>query len=281
MGEPTLATKPIVVFVSQSHIAAANGYESIFHAQRRYLQHAMYLLVTGGRVGVAPVESPQHCLDAATGTGIWALQYAKQNPNCQVIGSDLSLIQGEQQTPNCRFIQQDLEQEEWEFEQQFDHIHFRYIVTCFDDTPAVIKKAYDCLKPGGWIEFYDTEPVIIPLDDTSRGTAVERWCDLIVQGAQAAGRDVLKPEKYAGWCEQTGFVNVTEKRFPLPNNGFWPKDTTMKKIGQYCLKNQTSLIDSLTKFIRLAGLSAEETATFQCEVKKNLRDPKIHYFKEV
>lgn len=206
---------------------------------------------------------------------------AKVNTNCQVIGSDLSLIQGEQLTPNCRFIQQDLEKEEWNFAHQFDHIHFRYVVTCFDDMPAVIKKAYDCLKPGGWIEFYDTVPVIIPLDGTSHGTAVERWCKLIVDGAKATGRDVLKPEKYAKWCEQIGFVNVTEKRFPLPNNGFWPKDPFMKKIGQHSMKNQTGLVDSLTKFIRLAGLSAEETTTFQAKVKENLRDPKIHYFKEV
>lgn len=198
-----------------------------------------------------------------------------------MIGSDLSLIQREKLTPNCQFIQQDLEKEEWKFEHQFDHIHFRYVVTCFDDMPAIIKKAYDCLKPGGWIEFYDTEPVIIPLDDTVHGTAVEQWCKLIIQGALAAGRDVLKPEKYAKWCAEAGLVNVTEKRFPLPNNGIWPKDPTMKKMGRYSMKIQTSLVDSLTKFIRLAGLSAEETAIFEAQVKENLRDPKIHYFKEV
>ncbi|KAJ4150185.1 hypothetical protein LMH87_010948 [Akanthomyces muscarius] len=241
-------------------------------------QHELYLEVTGGQLGIAPVKSPQHCLDAATGTGIWAIQYAQKNPDCQVVGTDLSLIQGGQVTPNCRFVQQDLENEDWIFEHQFDHIHFRYVVACFDDTPAVIKKAYDCLKPGGWIEFYDVLPIVVPLDDNVRGTAVEQWYNLILQGALTAGRDMSRPERYARWCEDTGFVNVTERRFPFPSNGLWPKDATMKKIGKYFMKIQIGLVGSLNKFVRLAGLSVEEAASLEARAKEDLRDPKIHYY---
>ncbi|OAR00466.1 hypothetical protein LLEC1_03988 [Akanthomyces lecanii] len=221
-------------------------------------------------LGLAPVESPQHCLDVATGTGIWAIQY--------VLGTDLSLIQGGQVTPNCRFVQQDLENENWKLENQFDHIHFRHVVTCFDDTPALIKKAYDSLKPGGWIEFFDMLPLLVPLDDTVRGTAVEQWYNTIFQGARIAGRDMSRPKRYAQWCEDTGFVNMTERRFPLPSNGRWPKDSTMKKIGEYFMKNQIGLVGSLSKFVRLTGLSEEKAASLEARAKEDLRDPKIHYY---
>lgn len=206
---------------------------------------------------------------------------AQRNPNCQVLGSDLSLIQTGQPPANCRFIQQDLENEEWKFEHRFVYIHFRYIVICFDDTRAVIKKAYDGLKPGGWIEFYDVVPVTLPVDDTIHGSAVEQWYKLFAQGARAAGRDLLRPEQYGRWCEEAGFVNLTVKRFPLPGNGLWPKDFAMKKIGNIFMTTQTGLVDILTKFIRLAGQSAEETASLEARVKKDLRNPNIRYYQNM
>ncbi|QPH06199.1 hypothetical protein C2857_004518 [Epichloe festucae Fl1] len=35
-----------------------------------------------GRLGRAPVKEPRDVLGVATGTGIWAVQYATANPSC-------------------------------------------------------------------------------------------------------------------------------------------------------------------------------------------------------
>ncbi|KAJ4150186.1 hypothetical protein LMH87_010948 [Akanthomyces muscarius] len=192
-------------------------------------QHELYLEVTGGQLGIAPVKSPQHCLDAATGTGIWAIQYESGLPSGWHRPQPDPRRAGDPKLP---------------------------LFACFDDTPAVIKKAYDCLKPGGWIEFYDVLPIVVPLDDNVRGTAVEQWYNLILQGALTAGRDMSRPE----------------------SNGLWPKDATMKKIGKYFMKIQIGLVGSLNKFVRLAGLSVEEAASLEARAKEDLRDPKIHYY---
>lgn len=206
---------------------------------------------------------------------------AERNPECRVIGSDLSLIQRQNLTPNCNFVQQDMENEDWLFDHKFDYIHFRYIVTCFNDTRAVIKRAYDSLRPGGWIEFYDVTALIVELDSSVHDTAVEKWCKLLVQGGLLVDKDLIKPQKYAQWCRDTGFVTVTEKRVPLPSNGIWPKDPRMKEIGKKSLINQLNLVDSLTKFITLAGLSAEETSHLERQVKDDFRNPALHFYKEV
>lgn len=74
-------------------------------------QHEMTFILLDKRLSVAPVQDPKHVLDVATGTGIWALDYATENPECQVIGTDLSLIQPDMEdtVPNCRFIREDSE----------------------------------------------------------------------------------------------------------------------------------------------------------------------------
>lgn len=45
------------------------------------------------KLHLAPLENPQHVLDIATGTGIWAIQFAQLYPSSTVLGTDLSPIQ--------------------------------------------------------------------------------------------------------------------------------------------------------------------------------------------
>lgn len=84
---------------------------------------------------------------------------AEQHPESQVIGTDLSAIQPERKLANCSFVQDDAE-EEWLFGStdnpiQFDYVHLRMVVTCFDHPRKVMQNAYKNMKPGGWIEYVD------------------------------------------------------------------------------------------------------------------------------
>ena len=47
------------------------------------------LLVMGGHLYKAPLENTQRVLDIGTGTGIWAIDYATDHPEAEVIGLDL------------------------------------------------------------------------------------------------------------------------------------------------------------------------------------------------
>lgn len=50
-------------------------------------------LVTNSALYRAPMRSPKNMLDIATGTGISAIQFAKEHPESNVVGTDLSTIQ--------------------------------------------------------------------------------------------------------------------------------------------------------------------------------------------
>lgn len=57
----------------------------------------MIILMLDNRLGMAPPNNPganvKRVLDVGTGTGIWAIDYADEHPDTQVVGVDLSPIQ--------------------------------------------------------------------------------------------------------------------------------------------------------------------------------------------
>lgn len=113
------------------------------------LQHKAWELVLGNKLFMAPIGEAVDVLDIGTGTGIWAIEFARQHPESQVVGTDISLVQPRKNLPhNCTFEREDSE-EEWVFDKLFDYIHWRLMFTCFGDFKAMIQKVFDHLKPGG------------------------------------------------------------------------------------------------------------------------------------
>lgn len=65
------------------------------------LQHHLFRMTMNGSLYAAPVSNPQNVLDIATGTGIWAIEFAEEHPGARVVGTDLSPIQPAFVPPNC------------------------------------------------------------------------------------------------------------------------------------------------------------------------------------
>lgn len=138
-------------------------------------------------------------LDLATGTGIWAVEFAQQNPASTVIGSDLSLIQP-LELPNCSFVREDME-EPWVHEPgSLDYIHGRWIYSCLTSPETVFQSAFEALVPGGWIELQDGDPFIQGEDSSS----MKRAMDLFIAGATTIGRDFRVTRRYKGLLEAAG-----------------------------------------------------------------------------
>lgn len=58
------------------------------------LQHALCLLSTDQQLALAPIgNNVRNVLDLGTGTGIWAIDFADQYPEADILGVDLSAIQ--------------------------------------------------------------------------------------------------------------------------------------------------------------------------------------------
>ncbi|PVG02071.1 S-adenosyl-L-methionine-dependent methyltransferase [Serendipita vermifera] len=129
-------------------------------------QHIGVILGLGGlypaKEVVQAVLAPQEgqskaILDLGCGTGVWAVEMAKQFPWAEVVGVDLAPcpIATENLPPNCRFEVDDINLGLSHFEGHFDVIHLRFVAGGMKNFAQRMKDVHSCLKPGGivlWIE---------------------------------------------------------------------------------------------------------------------------------
>lgn len=257
----------------------------------------MCKLILDGRHGLAPINAPEHIVDIATGTGIWAVDFgivyhscptymrqhltlcisAKQHPQSTVVGIDLSEF-GTLSAPNVTFLQQDAEKDAWEFAQQFDYVHMRFVVTCFTDMRTVLRKALDNIKPGGWIEIHDVLGIPEFFDDGAPAPALERWCALCQTAAANIGRDFKKPLKYKSWLREVGFVDVEQRIFKSPGNT-WPSNPKLKKIGALQLQSLSGAMEGLRGgFLAAAGVSNDKADDLLAKALEEMRNTNCHFW---
>ena len=184
----------------------------LLEQKRLDLQHHLFQMTLKGEHHLAPIKNFIHrVLDIATGTGIWAIEFASDHPSAEVIGTDLSPIQPGYVPANCSFQIDDVE-DPWAFSQPFDYIHGRLLAACFKNFPCVVKQAFDNPRPGRYLELQDIVPPVC-YDNSWEGTEYKRWVSLCVEGGKALGMDWGKAAKYKHYMEEAGFVDVQQVEF--------------------------------------------------------------------
>ncbi|KAI9658035.1 MAG: hypothetical protein M1821_002695 [Bathelium mastoideum] len=238
------------------------------------LQHTIFLLLFEDKLHLAPLDNSNlhNVLDFATGTGIWAIEFAEHYPSANVVGTDLTPIQPQYVPPNCRFEIDDAE-DEWVYSHPFSYIHGRAILSCFADPALLIRKAFANLTPGGYLELQDLAPLEyeagVPEDQPIR-----TWMELTKEGAIKGGRPWDNAIRYAGWMRDAGFVNVEERVFKLPSNPYDGLSRRQKLIGTY---NRQNLLDgleglSMRNFTRNLGWDPAEVRVLVAKVREDLKN---------
>ena len=76
-----------------------------------------------------------------------------------------------------------------------------------------------------------------------------------------------------------GFVNVKEEPLMWPV-GTWPKGKKEKKIGQYMMINTMEALQgvSMALLTRHKGWSKEEVEVYLIDVRKDILNPKKHFY---
>ncbi|CAK7201625.1 hypothetical protein SEUCBS139899_004334 [Sporothrix eucalyptigena] len=241
------------------------------------LQHAVFLLMAHGKSYLAPIDKPKRVLDFATGTGIWAIEFALEFPESHVVGTDLSPIQPAFIPANCTFEVDDAE-DEWSFGEPFDYIHGRALVSCFRDPRAVLQSAYNSLTDGGILEIQDGHFPIKFASPPPADCALKRWFDLVLEGAARAGRPWTNARFYKGWMEDIGLEDVVERKFYWPVNP-WPRGAYYKTLGAYVQQDLLNGIEGLSlKLLGLLGWSFGDIQALLVEVRRDLLDTSIHAY---
>ncbi|KAJ5587023.1 methyltransferase [Penicillium hispanicum] len=246
------------------------------------LSHHIYLMLLKGELHLAPVKNPGRVLDLGTGTGIWAIDFADENPETEVIGVDLSPIQPSWLPPNCRFEVDDFEQP-WSYSQPFDYIHGRELEGCIRDHDRLFQQAYDNLKPKGWFEMATMSVMSSSDDDThKKATWLQKSVEHMHESAKLFGKELRTVPSWKKRLEQTGFVNVQQLVLKLPQSP-WPKDPKLKELGKY---HQINMLEAVPPycyalFTRVLGWKREEIEVLLAGVRRELRDLSNHLYTEV
>lgn len=245
--------------------------------ERLELQHSISVRLFGG-LSLAPIDRPNRVLDIGTGTGIWAIEFANEHPESDVLGTDLSPIQPEYVPPNCRFEVDDAE-DEWVFNHRFDYVHARFMCGSFGNFPDIFRSCLENLEPGGWAEFQDYYVKMQCVDDSLAGTALERWNDCVLEGVRRMGKNGLAAARFKAQMLDAGFVDVVERKFALPGNP-WAKGEDQKMLGMMQMENILDGLHgfSIGLFTKMLGMAAEEVELMLMEVRKDLRNTKIHFY---
>ncbi|PVF97655.1 S-adenosyl-L-methionine-dependent methyltransferase [Serendipita vermifera] len=185
--------------------------------QRLDKQHYAFVLALGGLYPcpevVQDILDPTKAtgqlsiLDLGCGSGIWAIEMAREFPHCEVIGVDLAPapVDLEHVPSNCRFEIDDINLGLGHYHEHFDVIHARCIGSGISNFSTMMQDVEACLKPGGIVFFIDGDqrfyeenavgPVSIGVDpeeggDPTRGSWLYRIAREVRFAAMYMGADV-------------------------------------------------------------------------------------------
>ncbi|KAH9212142.1 putative methyltransferase [Leptodontidium sp. 2 PMI_412] len=251
------------------------------------LHHHIFNLVAEGKLFYAPIDNPSRVLDAGTGTGIWAMDFADQFPGSYVLGTDLSPIQPGWVPPNLEFEVDDME-DTWRHK-PFSFIHLRCLAGSLKDWPRLLSQAYDNLEPGGWLEVVDFELYLKDQRDPDAeapGLPVlkdAKFCNIWVGGlheaAEKIGRTFRSADRCKGWMESLGFEGLVEEKIKVPVAP-WAKNRRQKEIGLYQQQNMLDASSSYgaAHFTRVLGWSSEEFEVLSAGVRGELKDRTLQLY---
>lgn len=241
------------------------------------LQHTTLFRLMGHELYWAPITQPKSVLDIGTGTGIWAIEFAREHPNANVIGTDLSLIQPSNIVSNVSFAKEDAEDDEWLHPSKFDFIHLRLLFTCFTDFDKVLRNIYNNLEPGGWVEFQDHTAEVFVESGEPCNSALSEWCNGFATGLAKIGRNAMRMNTLVERLRLHGFVDCTEHVLAYPVGG-WPNDERLRNVGNFAAVNVARGLNATIKLLLAGGMTADQSNALIERVRDELTEGKTHQY---
>ncbi len=207
------------------------------------------------------------CLDLGCGGGDVTLELARrvgQQGHAYGFDIDDSVLDiarqeaAEQNADNVTFAQQDVSTSL--IAEQCDVVHARFLLSHVMHRAEFVSRAFDALKPGGWIAIMDTEfRSHFSIPDSP---AVHRYVQLYTDTVAAKGGEANIGPQLVGLLDQAGFVDI----------GFGVDHPTSSQT-EVKLMNPVTL-ERIAPAVLAAGLASEDELKETVDVLyQQARDP--------
>lgn len=185
-------------------------------------------------------------LDIGCGTGYMTDKLALQFPDAEVFGLDLSPVPQRRGRPsNVHLLQGNVlnqQPTEWkpqndgleilQDEEAFDLLFGRFLIAGIDDWPTYFKKQFRMLKPGGWAESQELDPLVYNKAGETT-TDKEDWHTVPEKAGAASGLEFGCAKHAHSRMEAAGFVDVTSQEYPLPLGGAGEETLELQAAGEF------------------------------------------------
>lgn len=198
-----------------------------------------------------------------------------------MIGIDLSPIQPTLVPPNLKFVVDDAEYP-WLYSEKFDLIHARMMVGSFLNWPQFMDRAFQQLRPGGYLELQDVVGLACDNDTFTMdppSCRLAEWWTLVTQAFSKMGRDMTAAAQHKERMEKAGYVDVTVVTVKWPVNT-WPKHRHMKTLGMWSKENTLDALEALAMapLTRVLGWSPENVQMLLAGARTDIKNSGIHAY---
>ncbi|KAI2602730.1 S-adenosyl-L-methionine-dependent methyltransferase [Hypoxylon sp. NC1633] len=250
--------------------------------QSQDITHHYLTMLIEDKLFLAPIQDDvKKVLDIGTGSGIWAIDFADQFPNAEVIGTDLSPTQPLWVPPNVKFELDDCTQPWTWAADTFDFVHMRYLFGAIADWDELLRQAFRVTTPGSWVQSCEADVEILSDDGTvAPDSSMELFWNMLYRSAgkklgvtfQPIGENVQKTA-----FEAAGFEDIQEHSYKFPVGG-WPADKRLAEVGQYVQLTMLNDVEGYTLFLwnTVMGENAPGYQEYLAYMRRELKNRKIH-----
>ncbi|KAK3938092.1 S-adenosyl-L-methionine-dependent methyltransferase [Diplogelasinospora grovesii] len=234
------------------------------------------------RLFIAPVRNPAIILNVGTGTGYWAFDMARMFPQTRIYMTDIALIQPDLIPVNIHPYLDDAN-EKWTWAVgSLDFVHLRGLAGCITNWRATFADAWECMRPGAYIEVCDLSLRFGRQGDETHSDDIWARCSqLIREVASSAGRAlaIVESDQCELWMREAGFEIVTQRRVQA-YVGTWHR--AHKESGALLLKILLGIIEDYVTYTHYkAGRPLKEHRAYIKGLRDKLMEHSAGVFTEV